>query len=538
MISVFYVSAAAGAGYTCPTYKEYVSCNPGYVLNGTGPGNECVPAPTCDAGYYLTDAGECDKCPIGYYCADGVKNACPDRFMYYRSDLPDDWGAIERISTIGFLGSGSTGSVDDCSIAVTIQTEYATVYERRPFDSNTKLYDRLYLRRGYAVRPGYYLLKPGSCGTFAYYDAISKCAAGYYCPGKEAVVCNAENKAEVYTSTFGMYPCDAGTYSGPGQSACTVCPDNTWSDGGASECTMCPGIADGYGNRGDVAENHAGPASCVYVKCDAGYYVNDNDECTECPNGYYCINGIKNECPDPKTHARTKFPEDWYNPTIEPSNNYLVNKNSKSISECTTITYFRSERGSFSNRMLYNTETQEYDQTLFASNMWIVPAAGYYLFGQNPRDIRFYTGATECEPGRYCPGRTSFCNDTNECGETYGMYPCPAGTYSDTMGASDCTPCGVGAWAGMGATECNMCPAGLTTIGYGPGADEAGDCGRILNIGDTKIYLRSERRTTPSLNVEIDGQIFYGNMTPDGTQGKLRMSVAGQTYSVYDDSME
>ena len=71
----------------------------------------------------------------------------------------------------------------------------------------------------------------------------------------------------------------------------------------------------------------------------------------------------------------------------------------------------------------------------------------------------------------------------------------------------------------------------------GAGADEVGDCGRVLNVNGEKIYLRSERKTTPSLNVSINGTTFYGNMGTSGI-GALKLNSGGTTYSVYDDSME
>lgn len=83
----------------------------------------------------------------------------------------------------------------------------------------------------------------------------------------------------------------------------------------------------------------------------------------------------------------------------------------------------------------------------------------------------------------------------------------------------------------------NAFAAGLTTIGSGRGADEAADCGRVLHVGDGKLYLRSVKKTTPSLNVSINDTTFYGNMTEGASKGSLRINSGGKTYSVHDDSM-
>jgi uncharacterized repeat protein (TIGR02543 family) len=69
------------------------------------------------------------------------------------------------------------------------------------------------------------------------------------------------------------------------------------------------------------------------------------------------------------------------------------------------------------------------------------------------------------------------------------------------------------------------------------GSDEPGDCGRILHVNNDLIYLRSVKKTTPSLNVDIDGVVYYGNMSTNTSISKLQISSSGIQYSVYDDGM-
>ena len=119
---------------------------------------------------------------------------------------------------------------------------------------------------------------------------------------------------------------------------------------------------------------------------------------------------------------------------------------------------------------------------------------------------------------------------------------CAGGQYVPSVHAA-CAPVGVGYWRGAhsvkyGATDTRtQCATGLTTIGSGAGADEAGDCGRVLNIGSQKIYLRSDKKTDRALHVGINGDVFYGNMSTS-IDGPLKINYNGTTYSVYDDSME
>ncbi|MBQ2859362.1 MAG: InlB B-repeat-containing protein, partial [Alphaproteobacteria bacterium] len=65
----FFTANAFAAGYSCPSYKKYTSCNAGYYLNGTEPGNTCASCPDnstntnsqatfciCDTGYSVAGA--------------------------------------------------------------------------------------------------------------------------------------------------------------------------------------------------------------------------------------------------------------------------------------------------------------------------------------------------------------------------------------------------------------------------------------------------------------------------------------------------
>ena len=105
-----------------------------------------------------------------------------------------------------------------------------------------------------------------------------------------------------------------------------------------------------------------------------------------------------------------------------------------------------------------------------------------------------------------------------------------------------CFDVGEGYWAAesvvnYGTTGVrNVCPDGLTTSGYGAGADEAGDCGHVLKIGNEKLYLRSEKKTEHALYVQFGKQVFYGNASVDG-DGPIHIFDGGQEYVIYDDNM-
>ena len=131
-----------------------------------------------------------------------------------------------------------------------------------------------------------------------------------------------------------------------------------------------------------------------------------------------------------------------------------------------------------------------------------------------------------------------------------GNVKCNAGYYASTLSngyvwnntragllGNTCVGVGAGYYSAANILTRNQCPTGLTTIGYGAGADEVTDCGRILHFGNDKLYLRSGKKTTPSLNVKIGDTTYYGNMTAGTGKGKLRLKSGTTTYSVHDDSM-
>ena len=123
-------------------------------------------------------------------------------------------------------------------------------------------------------------------------------------------------------------------------------------------------------------------------------------------------------------------------------------------------------------------------------------SAGYYL----PADA---IACTKCPANSYCPGGTYSFNETLP----QGIVSCASGLYA---------------------------PAGMSS---------ADQCGHILHIGGDVMYLRSVKKTTPSLNAKIGNDIFYGNMTVAdvamnaATTRKLKVSYGGVTYSIYDDTI-
>ena len=188
-------------------------------------------------------------------------------------------------------------------------------------------------------------------------------------------------------------------------------------------------------------------------------------------------------------------------------------------------------------------------------------------------DKTFYVKWEDCPAGYACNG-----SSVTQCtGATYAMVgsascsSCPSGyTYDTTKGKTKAEQCKIRCAGGSylakakdasctnvgakyykvahivnynSASSRSACLTGLTTIGYGKGADEAGDCGRILHVDGETLYLRSAEKTDVSLHVKIGDAVFYGNMvvgtkkmSADATK-TLKIKHNGQIYSVYDDSV-
>lgn len=184
-------------------------------------------------------------------------------------------------------------------------------------------------------------------------------------------------------------------------------------------------------------------------------------------------------------------------------------------------------------------------------------AAGYYSTGggtsatpNGPRDgcledyncglVRggyYSTGAGMREYGS-CNNRLGFM-----CGEIEGGYYSSAGGTSATpngpgdgcVAGQRCGECGDANYCPNASSAPTACPTGLTTCGLGMCANEAGDCGKKLHAGDKVIHLRSEKRTTPSLNFKLGNQVFYGNLV-DVIADSLRVRNGDKNYSVVSDN--
>ena len=339
--------------------------------------------------------------------------------------------------------------------------------------------------------------------------------------------CSSNNKAcqqtvNTVTANAGRYvsgktcpACAVGTAQGTNGStatSCSVCSGNTYAaSAGMATCSACPS---GYSISGTAASNHDAKSDCK-ISCAAGTRVTAADAACTTPTG------------------------SWYTAAHTVA--------AGSTTPTATI------KSCLTNYATPNTSTRtDHDAS---SDCKISCAAGTRITTVNATSCttpagNWYIGAHSVAQGSTSSVNTCLTNYTisgtaasNHDAASDCKISCGGGSYIAAANNTSCSAVGAGYWAAASTVSQgsagvrNQCDEGLTTIGSGAGADEVGDCGRVLNVNGEKIYLRSTKKTTPSLNVSISGTTFYGNMGASSI-GSLKLKSDGTTYSVYDDSMQ
>ena len=309
--------------------------------------------------------------------------------------------------------------------------------------------------------------------------------------------------------------CAVGTFQGSNDStatSCSVCAANTYAPStGMSSCTSCPS---GYVTSGTAAANHDAKSDCT-ISCQAGQRVTQADAQCSTPSGswYTAAHTVAAGSTTPSSTVKACL-------TNYATPNTTTRTDHDALTDC-RISCAAGTRIASANATSCTT-----------------PAGNWYV-GAHSVAQGSTSSVSSCLTNYTISGTAASNHDAaNDC-----KISCGGGSYIAKANATSCSAGGAGYWAAAStisqgsAGVRNQCDAGLTTIGSGAGADEEDDCGRVLNFNGEKIYLRSGKKTTPSLNVGINGTTFYGNLGT-GSVGSLRIKSGNTTYSVYDDSMQ
>ena len=496
--------SAGGTATSCTTCPSiYTSDN----TNGKTKNSECKV--TTNAGKYIATAGDNTQtiCPVKHYCpsasvAYGATNsptACPPAdSTTERTTYPADYLNPTRTSfSLQGWGNG-LGAITSCMAYYSFTNSAGRFnVESVHYNSTTGKYDVGGGKYYTAANPGWYMVdKYGStyCNTSThpmYYHNVAECPANSYCPG--------------YSS---MPLCSTGTYEDEmGKFAC--------SSLGTGAYTKSPA--------------KSGPATACYLTTTATNFVKTAKAAEEkCTAGGYCAGGTKVNWGS--TGGRTPASAGYY----------VSGTGATSQTACAAGTYTDTTGKTTCTSAVAGTHTTGCQVAASGSSTKTLACTGTAVCATNTYSSAKASACTACATakGYTNSGTTAAAHaELASCKAT-----CSGGQYVATAGAG-CVNVGTGYYGaggtvGQNATLArNQCPTGQTTIGYGAGADEIGDCGRILHIGDNKVYLRNTKKTTPSLNVKVGDTTYYGNMTSGTSKGKLRVKNGTTTYSVHDDSM-
>jgi len=509
-----YVDDSFHVGPTCSpcqnaTYSaggdvhECDSCPTIYTDNttaGKSSANQCQVR--TDGGYYIAAAqdDEQTQCTTKHYCPSALVSygstnsptACPDPETHLTTEYPDSYydAKFSVISVQAWFTGGVPWTKEtDCRAVYSLDNSRGhLITDNVVYNASTQKYDQ-FIRWPYyvSINPGYY-------------------ASGKY----DEATCDNDDNTMLYKDA---QPCPAGSYC-PGLTSMPSCTSGTYND--TLGINACPA------NYGTSPAQSTANTQC-YLTTTAGKWVaTKNAAQTSCTAGGFCVGGVKVNYGS--TGGRTPAAAGYYVSTT----------GATTQTACAAGTY-----------------TSTTGQTKCTDAV-----AGTYTTGcKITSNNTACTGTAVCATNTYSDARASVCiacNTTNgyknigtdksaHAGIASCKVYCSDGEYVPVAG-DGCVDVGVGYWGvGGGVAQNatlarNACASGLTTIGFGLGANEAGDCGRVLNVGDEKIYLRSTKKTTPSLNISINGDVFYGNMSTTDGGSSLRINSGGTVYSVYDDS--
>ena len=551
---VFIGDAVFAAGYECPTNRKYTSCNEGYYLaysySGTSGSN---------LRYYLTPrAGNACR-PCSDY--DTYNNSAEGSYYCEGGTEPP----LLNIFTITYNLNGGSGTTPDNEFCTRGQT--CTLND----GATTSFYRAGYVFKGWSKSSS---ATTGSIAiTFTANDTVyavwEPCGIGKYKPGSGT-------QAAAACSSCPELPRGFAYGSGTGLIDITQCSALATNMAAVdADCSyvawdMVLRVTSGASSNWDALRTDPVPTGMLAL---AGTYVNPDmvadtawksidgfnadDLCLPCPDGTYNDgqNGsgkVATECTACPGSTRQELDALPVSTGGTGATSYRQCYKYIRLAEVDS----NCVSGEVRYRCTANTENSVNYQThpIPAQEPELAPVAAPGHAVYLPNDMTITPSCIECDVGTYSAGGTvyscSACpsgyDDNPETGLTSAamcQISCPGGYYLAAANDATCSEVSPGYWAAekivnYGDTSTRTeCASGLTTIGYGAGADEAADCGRVLHFGNDTLYLRSEKKTDHALRVGINGTVFYGNMGTDLSKGSLRIKLGDTTYSVYDDSM-
>ena len=489
-----YYIAAEDVKYGVATEASMCTNAPGHsTYTGSAATNNCPWV--CDAKYYANN-GSCVDAGIGYYSAAGEneRHACtntkPEHSSYIASATSNDcpyacdagYYAVGNECVNPGIGYYSLAADNDryaCTNTIPANSSYSDSASSNncPWSCDT----------GYEE-------SNGACT-----EVVVVCEGATYLDDDNCVACptgyDANTTSGKTLASQCQISCAAGTYlATANDTSCTNVGTGYWSAasmtnyGLTSNRTACT-------NAKPTNSSYTGSATtnaCPYA-CDATYYL-DNGACVDAGAGYYSATGEneRHECNNKPLHSSYTGSAATNNCPWACDSGYDENNGACEIAMCFGTTYMDN-------------------------GVCTACPTGYTA---NTTDGK--TAITDCQ------------------------IDCGAGTYLATANNATCTDVGAGYWAAGGAVNYGStsartaCASGLTTVGYGHGANEAADCGRKLHIGNYILYAKTTKPTTPAINVQIehDTTTYYvGVSSSDHTLTPVHVTQGNTQYTAFDDSI-
>ncbi|MCM1295125.1 MAG: hypothetical protein NC311_06260 [Muribaculaceae bacterium] len=583
----------------CTSPTEF-TCTPGAYMSD-GVCNACPKNATCDGGlapFHCNDGwyqyvNQCISCD-GHACDGDVLQSCGDGFVRYPfGDVLKPYkqycvrcgtgywcpaGTTRYICDTGFYKNGN-GTCTKCP------AEYYC-----PRDSNvSNLYDYCapgYYRTGNSCSkcdddiecPGGVQIKC-SAGLFAHFNGqclpysendsgvSGDCHPGYYDTGSQCLSCPDNS----ICSSPDDFQCRAGFYNNDGN--CDICPANSVCPESSSQITCMPG----YWLNGNVCDKCGASAYCYdnikyacpsfnpdnFVLSDDNFVIlswtspysvqrpiaSSASSCTigsvrvKTARGEYLIYwpswSVEKERYSGGTKVWKLAASGYYLSGPQNLNSEIVYKN---ILQCTNAPEHATYIGSGTpdgNDCPWRCD----DGYLRDGNSCTMCPSGYVCIN----------GLLVCPAGQYANGmECASCPDFYDARSADNIAPqsinecqiqCDAATYLPDANGTQCVPVGTAFWNPVNYTYYGsvgtrqQCPDNLTTIGYGSGADDVSDCGKILHIGNYTLRMHIGKETSPSLAVQYGDRVLYGDMSR-GKRGVLRAEYKGLIYSVFNMNIE
>ena len=534
-----------------------------------------------EAGYYASStATSCTKASAGYYAAAGAtsQTACT---------TTSGWTTTSPAGSSAYTACYQTQTPANCSSG-TIKRTASSI------SGTTITYGSASVTSALSSEAGYYVNSTAcsACGGNNYYCAGGTAerktvSSGYYSTGGDANTRTGQSQCTGATYCSGGVqsncPANYTANTTAGKTAATSCQITTTAgqyiktvnDTTQTQCpagSFCPSTTVNYGSTGGITACSSGTSSKYtssaagadkvgkcYLTLTAGKQVaSAGAGASDCSAGNYCT-----------STADIYYNTDGGTATYTGTQCVAGSYSTAGASACTACGAGKTSTAGATSSSACTSCTAITNLNAWATTSWNSSnntmknlctvgtcLAGSYKSGNTcpvcTGNTYSSAGATSCA-GCLSNYKISGTSRTDHDSSSDCKISCGGGSYLETANDTTCTNVGEGYWAepsiiSQGSAGARTaCTTGLTTIGYGTGADEVDDCGRKLHIGDDVMYLRSARKTNPSLIVDIDRDgwpDFYANVSETDhlmsiASGKaFRYENNNKSYFIYDDSYD